>query len=125
MSNGGPPRHQHGKDASAAGNRTLNDPAIIRRSRNDRDTPRELLELVHTDLAAHRDDLVTPVQREPHHVAPELARGPDDTDLSRGRPGGFAPILRCFQGFSLDGSWCIHDRLLSECIQTPAETVAI
>jgi len=122
---GDPSRHQHGEDTSAAGNRTLNNLAIIRRSRNDRDTPRELLELVHTDLAAYGDDLVVPVQRELHHVTPELARGPDDADLSRGRPGGFAPILRCFQGLSWDGNWCTHDRLLSECIQTPAETVVI
>ena len=72
---------QHGEDAVAACDRPLDDLAVVRRSRNDRDTPRELLELVHADLAAHGDYLVAAVQRVLDHVPPELARGPDDADL--------------------------------------------
>ena len=103
-----PSRHQHGEHAVAARNSVLDDLPVIRRSRNDRDTPRELLELVHTDLPAYGDHLVAPVQRELHHVPPQLAGGSDDADRQRGGRTGFAPILRRFHGFSPDGNLCCY-----------------
>jgi hypothetical protein len=68
-----PSRHQHGENAVAARDRPFDDLAVVRRSRNDRDTPCELLELVHTDLTAYSDYPVATVQRVLHHVSSELA----------------------------------------------------
>jgi hypothetical protein len=78
---GNPSWDQHGEDAVAARDRPLDDLAVVRRPRDDRDTSRELLELVHADLTADGDYLRAAVQRVLHHVPPEFARGPDDADL--------------------------------------------
>src|SRR5688572_30141924 len=86
--------------------------AVVRRTRNDRDTPREFLELVHTDLAAYGDHLMAAVQRMLHHVPPELARGTDDADPRPGRTIRFAAVLRCFRGLSTNWNRCTPECLL-------------
>ena len=107
-----PSRNQHGEDAIAARDRPLNDMAVVRRTRNDRDTPREFLELVHTDLAAYGDHPIAAVQRMLHHVPPELARGTDDADPRPGRAIRFAAVLRCFRGLSANWNRCTPECLL-------------
>src|SRR5687767_14713350 len=86
--------------------------AVVRRTRNDRDTPREFLELVHTDLAAYGDHLIAVDQRMLHHVPPELARGTDDADPRPGRAIRFAAVLRCFRGLSANWNRCTPECLL-------------
>ena len=68
-----PTRDQHREDGVAPRDRALDDLSVVRRSRNSRDAPRELLELLHTDLAAHRDYLIASVQRVLDQVPAELA----------------------------------------------------
>jgi CubicO group peptidase (beta-lactamase class C family) len=55
--------------------------AVVRRSRDDGDAPRERVELADALLAAHADDLVATIQRMLHHLLPEVPRGPDDADF--------------------------------------------
>src|SRR5215218_10489774 len=79
-STGGPPRDQYDEHPVAPRDRALDDLAVVRRSRNDSDSSLELVELLHTALAAHANHLVDPIQRVLHHVPPELPRGTDDAD---------------------------------------------
>src|SRR5919206_1180269 len=97
-------RNQHSEDGVTPAHRALDDLAVIRRSRNDGDPPRELGQLVHADLAAHGDDLVTPVQRVPHHISPQLARGPDYADPQFATATCSAMLLRFVCGFSASGT---------------------
>src|SRR5690349_4128084 len=55
-----PPRHQHGEDGIAAGDRPLDHSAIIRCTRNDGDTAREAFQLDCAGLPTHGDHLIAP-----------------------------------------------------------------
>jgi hypothetical protein len=82
-------RDEHDEHPVAPRDRTLDDLAVVSRSRNDGDARLERVELPHALLAARADHLVTPIQRVLDHVLPELPRGPDDADphcLLRCRP---------------------------------------
>ena len=56
------PRNEHDEHAVAAGKRLLDDLAVVRRSRDDRDAPRERFELPDALLAAHADHVVPAVE---------------------------------------------------------------
>jgi hypothetical protein len=73
-------RDEHREYAGTPGNRPFDYLSLVRRTGNDGDAPLERIELVHALLPAHADDVVAPVERVPHQILPELARGPDDAD---------------------------------------------
>jgi hypothetical protein len=74
-------RDQHGEHRVTPGDRTLDDVTIIRGSRNNGDSPLELVELCHALLAAHANHLVVSIQRVLDHVLSEFSRRPDDANL--------------------------------------------
>ncbi len=74
---------QYGEDGVTARGCALDNLAVVRSSRDDRDTPREALELIHTYRAAYGDNLIASVQRVLHHVPPELPGRPDDAHPHR------------------------------------------
>src|SRR5512143_4121111 len=84
--------NKHDEQHVARSHRALDDLAVVRRSRNDRDASLERVELPHAALPADADHLVAPTERVLHHVLPELSGGPDDTD-----PHGVSPLAhpRC------------------------------
>lgn len=47
----------------------------------NRDPVLELVQLRHTALPTHADDLVASIQRMLHHVLPEFPRGSDDANF--------------------------------------------
>ena len=66
-------RDEDGEDAVAAGDRPLDDVAVVGRAWDDGDLAVEVGELGDALLTAHGDDFVAAVQREPDHVFAELA----------------------------------------------------
>ena len=66
-------RDEDDEDAVAAGDRPLDDVAVVSRARDDRDLAVEVSELGDALFAAYGDDFVAAVQREPDHGFAELA----------------------------------------------------
>jgi hypothetical protein len=56
-----PSRDEHDQHPVAARDRALDDLAVVRRSRNDRDPPLVSVELAHALLSADADHLVAPI----------------------------------------------------------------
>src|SRR5690606_17901842 len=74
------PGNQHREHAIAAVDRPTNHLAVVRRAGHDRDAILKRIQLRHAALSTDADNLVTTLQRMPHHVLTELARGADDAD---------------------------------------------
>src|SRR5690606_32070556 len=73
-------RDQDGENPVAPGDRLPDHLAVVGRPRHDGDAALELLELLDALLPADADDLVAAVEAVADHVAPQLARRPDDAD---------------------------------------------
>lgn len=78
-------RDEHDEYPVAAGDRPLDDVAVVGRAGHDRDPVGERGELSDALLAADGDDLVPAVERVLDHFGAELARRADDADPARRR----------------------------------------
>jgi hypothetical protein len=85
-----PPRDEHDEHPVAARDRPLYDLAVVGCAGHDVDPALELGELADALRAAHADHLVTPLERVPDHVLPELPGGADDADPHAG--AGVGPV---------------------------------
>src|SRR6266545_2985802 len=119
-------RDQHDEHPVAPGDRSLDGIGVVRRSRHDRDAAGELVQLVNAFLPAHADNLVAAIERVPHHVAPELAGGPDDAHLRGVAASGVLHATCCFspRGFLLvsksPNSGAARVRARRSCLSRPA-----
>jgi hypothetical protein len=81
-----PPRGEHDEHPIAPCNGALDHLAVVRLAGNEGNALLERVQLPHTPFPAHAHHLVTPIQRVPNQVPPELARSADDANLHRVGP---------------------------------------